>query len=618
MIKILAIDDEEHIRQVLKEDLVERGFEVFLYHSNQGALKLIDDIEPDLVILDIKLESGLRDHSGLNLVPEIRNKYYDMPIILFTAYDHYKQDNRAIPATYYVVKSYSSKELIDKIQMALEACELDFSRLHFGALSAERDVSCGLEYYFIETDASSRIIGGDKTILLGNRGTGKSAIFKIIAKRERQHGSLVIELLPEDFSYEILNEVILPEDRGSWAKQNAYAAALKYLIFIIVMKHLSKWGPKFKTGSSKKIYSYLRDQHQGTQLNPISVLISYLKRIEAVKIGKYEAAVKATKLTKLYKLEEIKNLIPEIVNLCKRVKIFVLIDELDRGWDASEDAKAFVGGLIQAALSVNQLSPNFRVLISLRRELYDNIPSLYGDSEKYRDVIEMLSWNKSSILKLITKRMKHTIPGLMKFDDEKSWSFAFPDTFDNGQTKSFDYIVNRTLYRPREIINFCSNALEVTRRKKLCGINYPAISEAEGIYSADRANDIAAEYRFQYPGLMSIFEIFRGKPRTLSREGLTNICHEIVLGKCHVDRSAEWVFDYDPESLIKVLWRVGFLQAESVNGISSLGESGSSYLGPHQISNLNLYKAKLFQVHPMFWAYLGMEENREACNISQK
>jgi hypothetical protein len=56
-------------------------------------------------------------------------------------------------------------------------------------------------------------------------------------------------------------------------------------------------------------------------------------------------------------------------------RIIVLVDELDRGWDSSEDARAFVAGLFQACVSVNSLHENLRIYMSLRQELYDDVPA---------------------------------------------------------------------------------------------------------------------------------------------------------------------------------------------------------------------------------------------------
>jgi len=49
------------------------------------------------------------------------------------------------------------------------------------------------------------------------------------------------------------------------------------------------------------------------------------------------------------------------------------------------------------------LSPHLRVCMSLRQELYDSIPELYEDAQKYRDLLEVISWDEKSLLKLIAK-----------------------------------------------------------------------------------------------------------------------------------------------------------------------------------------------------------------------
>ena len=63
---------------------------------------------------------GLGRHDGLDLLQDIRNNYYDLPVILFTAYPEFKHDLRSIAADYYVVKSADLDELKVKIRMSLD------------------------------------------------------------------------------------------------------------------------------------------------------------------------------------------------------------------------------------------------------------------------------------------------------------------------------------------------------------------------------------------------------------------------------------------------------------------------------------------------------------------
>jgi len=486
---------------------------------------------------------------------------------------------------------------------------IDPRRVDLGAPAAERDIKRGLADYFVESDAFTRVASGGKHVILGNRGTGKSAIFQVLAQRARASGTHVIELAPEDYSYELLSRTMLEEGKGSWAKLGAYAVAWKYLLHVLVMQELVKKGARLKRGPASDIYRYIRDNHPRALDSKLSALVSYLKRLEGIKIGKYEASIKTRELEKLYKLEEIHHLLPSLREVLKRERVIVFVDELDRGWDASEDAKAFVAGLFQACMSINNLSDNLRVYMSLRQELYDNIPSLYEDAQKYRDVIETISWDRDSLLKLMAKRIKHSVRGLESQDDLYCWSSVFSRALGRRE-ESFNYMVERTLYRPRELIQFCTHTIEVVcSRRASLPVDKTIVSEAELRHSEERAKDIAAEYRFQFPRLLSVFEVFRGKQRSFDRDKLSMLCLEVATGAIPTSSTASWLEDCDPDSLIEILWHVGFLKAAAVGGMPSSSHGGRSYLGSYQVANLNLLSIEDFQVHPMFWAYLGLQSD---------
>ena len=114
--KILVVDDEEHIRLLYSEELTEAGYEVITAADGYKLTERIENEKPDLVILDIKMI----DYNGLDLLQEIRNKFYDLPVILCTAYDTFKEDIKSIAADFYVIKSFDLTELKKKIAKALE------------------------------------------------------------------------------------------------------------------------------------------------------------------------------------------------------------------------------------------------------------------------------------------------------------------------------------------------------------------------------------------------------------------------------------------------------------------------------------------------------------------
>ena len=117
MAKVLVVDDEEHIRLLYSEELSEAGYEVITAADGYKLTERIEKEHPDIVVLDIKMV----DYNGLDLLQEIRNKFYDLPVILCTAYDTFKEDIKSIAADFYVIKSFDLTELKNKISMALEA-----------------------------------------------------------------------------------------------------------------------------------------------------------------------------------------------------------------------------------------------------------------------------------------------------------------------------------------------------------------------------------------------------------------------------------------------------------------------------------------------------------------
>jgi two-component system, response regulator, stage 0 sporulation protein F len=116
MAKILIVDDEEHIRFLYSEELTEAGYEVITADSGYKLLETIEEEQPDLVVLDIKMV----DYNGLDLLQDIRNQFLDLPVILCTAYDTFKEDMKSIAADFYVIKSFDLTELKTKIKTALD------------------------------------------------------------------------------------------------------------------------------------------------------------------------------------------------------------------------------------------------------------------------------------------------------------------------------------------------------------------------------------------------------------------------------------------------------------------------------------------------------------------
>ncbi|PPA69464.1 response regulator YycF [Jeotgalibacillus proteolyticus] len=114
--KILVVDDEKPIADILQFNLKKEGYEVHCAYDGDEALAKVDEVKPDLILLDIMLPS--RD--GMEVCREVR-KTYEMPIIMLTAKDSEidKVLGLELGADDYVTKPFSTRELVARVKANL-------------------------------------------------------------------------------------------------------------------------------------------------------------------------------------------------------------------------------------------------------------------------------------------------------------------------------------------------------------------------------------------------------------------------------------------------------------------------------------------------------------------
>jgi len=115
MKKILVVEDEESQRILYDEELSEMGYEVRLATNGEEALQMARKERPDLVILDIMMP-GM---SGLETLRELLNDDPRVPVIIHTAYSHYKDNFMSWAAEEYIVKSSDLTELKNAVRRIL-------------------------------------------------------------------------------------------------------------------------------------------------------------------------------------------------------------------------------------------------------------------------------------------------------------------------------------------------------------------------------------------------------------------------------------------------------------------------------------------------------------------
>lgn len=113
MKKILVVDDEKPISDIVKFNLEKEGFEVVTAYDGEEAVEKVEEENPDLIVLDLMLPKM----DGLEVCREVR-KTRDTPIIMVTAKDQEidKVLGLELGADDYVTKPFYNRELVARVK----------------------------------------------------------------------------------------------------------------------------------------------------------------------------------------------------------------------------------------------------------------------------------------------------------------------------------------------------------------------------------------------------------------------------------------------------------------------------------------------------------------------
>lgn len=116
--KILIIDDEEDLAKLTAKRLKSEGYEVFMHFDGAGAVEAVQDIKPDLILLDIKLPHV----TGLDIFEKLRadSNLKNIPIIFFSASSSdEKLCHEEFKGTGFIKKPYDHIKLLASIRQSL-------------------------------------------------------------------------------------------------------------------------------------------------------------------------------------------------------------------------------------------------------------------------------------------------------------------------------------------------------------------------------------------------------------------------------------------------------------------------------------------------------------------
>ena len=115
MKKILVVDDEENICRLYKEELEDLGYEVMTVPDGASALAAMEHARFDLVTLDMRMK-GM---DGIETLRRMKERNGNLPVIISSAYEEYKNDFGSWASEAYIVKSSDTAALRDTVKKIL-------------------------------------------------------------------------------------------------------------------------------------------------------------------------------------------------------------------------------------------------------------------------------------------------------------------------------------------------------------------------------------------------------------------------------------------------------------------------------------------------------------------
>lgn len=335
----------------------------------------------------------------------------------------------------------------------------------FGNVAAEDDAVLN---YFLTTDAVGRIQSNEVFLVLGRKGSGKTALVRYFAEGGGPTTSKSLNL--RGYPWPVHAQRI---DRGA-SEVEAYVSSWRYLIAVELGSLVLSHAGDDDSAPSKALRTFFTDNYGGTNpalgdvLRPPRLRLSRLSfepQVLGNKLG--SIALDRTDLGLGRELDALtKALLGAVKELASSLKLPMLIlhfDELDQGLLAMDDSlERMLVGLVLAARSIRHDCRDAPVAINpvvyLRTDLWEELQ--FSDKNKITQALVLnLEWDSAALKKLVDVRLR------AKLGDGVHWDVIATDDLMRGSQAKWDHILARTFLRPRDLIQFLNSALEQAKKR---------------------------------------------------------------------------------------------------------------------------------------------------------
>jgi hypothetical protein len=529
-----------------------------------------------------------------------------------------------------------------------------------GAAAAEEDVKFLSECFIDNGDLEPLLDCSDRRrIILGRTGAGKSALLK---KLIDEANAIVIN--PETLSFNYLtNSTVLQFFLEAGVKLDLFFKLLWRHVFTVellrrrydlktksdthsfidrikglltrdphkerAVNYLLQWGEHFWEDTeyrikeiTHKIEEELKASIKGRM--PIAELgagaatkLSDEERIEVVQRGK--VVINAIQMREL---TDVLRFLNEDVFPDENDQFYICIDRLDENWVDENFRYLLIRSLIETIRDFLQVR-NIKIVAALRTDLIERVFRFTRDpgfqEEKYRSLYLSLRWSEDQLLDLLDKRVNFLVR--QSFTKKR---VGYADILPPKIEKSNDaacYLVDRTLMRPRDLIEFFNSIAEHASGKPV--MTRDMVFQGEGIYSKNRLRSLQDEWINDYPSLIECTSLLKQRStsfrlNTIPRDQVEEFCLEFTISNRSYGQVDLLSSQARAVTDAVISWEVflcSLMHVFYITGVIGLKtESYEAYqwahVGPSTIVADTIDMETSAKIHPMFYRVLGIKASR--------
>lgn len=504
-------------------------------------------------------------------------------------------------------------ELTDHLQqvdLPLKTAHTSLQSLTFGDPTAENEMTT-LGAYYMQTDQFNRALRGEVNLVVGRKGSGKTALFLQLRDRIRSDKrNVMVDLKPEGYQLIKLKEDLLSYlTEGS--RQHLITAFWEYLLLLeVTYKVLEKDRISHKHNHEifdmyvalEATYKVKNFSTEGDFSERLLVLSNRIASEYRAKFGEStDMKLTADDVTSLVYAHDIRSLRQKLSDyLRSKESMWILFDNLDKGWNTGGvDAidTIVLRCLVEAGRKIERdmrkSGHHLCCLIFIRNDVYE---LLMKDSADYgKDMRAVLDWTDPDMLReMLRLRLVSGIEGMG--DDvgfESIWRDICVSHYHGEDTSA--YFIERSLMRPRNLLKIFAHCKGFANNFNHTKIDEMDIEKGVKAYSQDMLIELDHELSDVFPAAPDLLYSFLDCQSEVTRLEL-----EEVLRCGGVDGAAiEQVFNF--------LLYYGVIGLKIENGVQYIFDVNYDSKILTTRAQRQGGNAK-FAINPAFWDALGISQ----------